>query len=252
MASLTRRERTSTLKTPAPASMPVDARAWEAGVGGAALRCRRSGASVRLFGLRFNRDGRPNPWVKLAMVPTHFRRYRMEIDLVALDLRWPRLPLEYSLFPWNPACLEAHGLVKYHSFRDEIDSSVFPCFNELAGCQRLMHDIAAKPGFLPRSTWLAAYVGPAGDRCDYCGTVQGVRDPAGLGAIQNLGITPEHRGRGLGTFLLFRALDGFREAGLVRAYLEVTADNTQAVHLYQRLGFCTAKTVYKVADVVYS
>ena len=186
------------------------------------------------------------------MVLTYFRRYRMEIDLVGRDLSWPRLPLEYALFPWNPAFLEAHGLVKYRSFRDEIDSSVFPCFNELAGCQRLMRDIAAKPGFLPPATWLAAYTGARGDRCDYCGTVQGICDPAGLGAIQNLGITPEHRGRGLGTLLLFRALEGFRQAGLDRAYLEVTADNTPAVQLYQRLGFSTAKTVYKAADVVYS
>lgn len=186
------------------------------------------------------------------MILTYFRRYRMEIELVGRDLSWPRRPSEYALAAWEPSLADVHGRVKFESFRDEIDSSVFPCFNELAGCERLMRDIASKPGFLPEATWLAVYQGANGDQREYCGTVQGLRDAAGLGAIQNLGIVPRHRGRGVGTLLLFRALAGFREAGVERAYLEVTADNTAAVRLYRRLGFATTKTVYKAADVVYS
>ncbi|MEO8498398.1 MAG: GNAT family N-acetyltransferase, partial [Planctomycetota bacterium] len=57
---------------------------------------------------------------------------------------------------------------------------------------------------------------------------------------------------GLGTHLLHRALRGFKEAGLTKAYLEVTAQNTGAVKLYHRLGFRRAKTVYKAADVAYA
>lgn len=186
------------------------------------------------------------------MILTYFRRYRMEIELRGRDLRWPTPPPQYRILGWDPAMSDLHGQVKFESFRDEIDSSVFPCFNELSGCQRLMRDIAAKPGFLPEATWLAAYQGADGGRFEYCGTVQGLRDAEGLGAVQNLGVTPPHRGLGLGTLLLFRALEGFRQAGIERAYLEVTADNTAAVRLYRRLGFATAKTVYKAADVVYS
>ena len=47
---------------------------------------------------------------------------------------------------------------------------------------------------------------------------------------------------------LEQALAGFRRLGLRRASLEVTADNSRAVRLYQRLGFRRAKTVYKIVD----
>jgi ribosomal protein S18 acetylase RimI-like enzyme len=73
-----------------------------------------------------------------------------------------------------------------------------------------------------------------------------------MGAIQNLGILPAHRGRGLGARLLLRALEGFRLAGLSRVHLEVTAENQGAIRLYRRLGFITVKTVFKVAEVAYS
>jgi len=41
---------------------------------------------------------------------------------------------------------------------------------------------------------------------------------------------------------------GFREKGIARVYLEVTAQNVGAVRLYQRLGFRRTRTVYKAAD----
>src|SRR5207249_2150897 len=82
-----------------------------------------------------------------------------------------------------------------------------------------------------------------------CGTVQGVCTAVGVGAIQNLGIVPEHRGRGLGTALLLRALHGFAEVGLKRAYLEVTASNQGAIRLYRWLGFRKTRTLYKAVDL---
>jgi len=79
-----------------------------------------------------------------------------------------------------------------------------------------------------------------------------VRERSGLGAIQNLGITPPHRGRGLGRALLLQALHGFRRAGLGRAFLEVTAQNEGAIRLYRRLGFRCRKTLYKAVDTSHS
>ena len=73
-----------------------------------------------------------------------------------------------------------------------------------------------------------------------------------MGSLQNLGIAPAHRNRRVGTRLLFRALEGFLEAGLARVHLEVTAQNEGAIRLYRRLGFRTVKTVFKVAEVAYS
>ncbi len=186
------------------------------------------------------------------MVLTYFKRFRMEINLLARDFSRFQMPKGYRLAAWDNSLLEAHAEVKYASFRDEIDANVFPCFTELAGCYRLMSEIVRKPGFLSQATWLAVYMGASGEYAEPCGTVQGLRDPTGLGGIQNLGVVPEHRSRGLGTVLMYRALHGFRQAGLSRAFLEVTADNRDAIRLYERMGFAIVKTVFKAAEVACS
>ena len=181
----------------------------------------------------------------------YFKRYRMEITLAGRDLTPARAPDGYRFEPWSPTRLDAFAEAKYLSFRSEIDANVFPCLAEFDGCRRLMREIARKPGFLAGTTWLLAY-SRGKKRPEHCGTVQGIRDVNGLGAIQNLCITPEHRNAGLGTILLDYALRGFRQAGISRVYLEVTAENIGAIRLYRRLGFITVKTVYKAVETVFS
>ncbi len=73
-------------------------------------------------------------------------------------------------------------------------------------------------------------------------------DRGPIGAIQNVGVVPEYRGRGLGQALLRQALEGFYQAGLRRAYLEVTAENAPAVQLYRSVGFRRIKVLYKAVD----
>jgi ribosomal protein S18 acetylase RimI-like enzyme len=194
---------------------------------------------------------------------TYFKRFRMEIDLRGRDFSDPGLPAGYFYIPWSRGLLEAHAEAKFHSFREEIDSNVFPCLGDYSGCLHLMEEIAAKPGFLPGATWLVGCTGgdsetSHGEQLNghgavhYCGTVQGVMDRSGMGAIQNLGVVPEYRGRGLGKSLMQQALAGFQNAGLSRAFLEVTAQNSSAVQLYKRLGFARSRTVYKVSEVAYA
>src|SRR5690242_14998091 len=166
---------------------------------------------------------------------SYFKRFRMEIILADAP-PVPDLPPGYSWLPWSEALLDAHADALHASFRDEIDSVVFPSLGDPIGCRCLMTEISRKAGFLPEATWLVA--GPAGP----VGSVQGVCDRTGLGAIQNLGVAPAHRGRGLGEALLLQALQGFRAQGLLQALLEVTARNDPAVRLYRRVGFRCRKT----------
>jgi len=186
------------------------------------------------------------------MVLTYFKRFRMEIDLGIDLLTEPLLPPGYRFVAWDSSLLAQHAETKYQSFRTEIDANVFPCLGEADGCLRLMREIVRKEGFLPGATWLVARMGPQGQIDEYCGTVQGIRDRTGYGAIQNLGITPDHRGRQLGSCLLLKALQGFYRAGLTRSFLEVTAQNEGAIRLYRRMGFRKARTVYKAVEVAYS
>jgi ribosomal protein S18 acetylase RimI-like enzyme len=169
---------------------------------------------------------------------SYFKRFKMELDLYDAP-PWPVLPAGYYWVAWNESLLDSHAEVMVAAFHDEIDSVIFPSLGDRQGSQCLMAEIRHRSGFIREATWLLA--SPAG----YCGTVQGLRERTGLGAIQNLGVAPAHRGRGLGTALLLQALHGFRRAGLGRAFLEVTAQNDAAVRLYHRLGFRRKKTIYK-------
>jgi hypothetical protein len=172
----------------------------------------------------------------------YFKRYRMVLDLARPLPPVPALPGGYFWLPWDDSLISGHARAKYSSFHDEIDCQVFPSLATESGCEQLMRAIRLRPGFLPGATWLIAN-GP-----EYCGTVQGVRDRSGNGGVQNLGVSLQHRGRGLGTALLLQALHGFRRACLPGAVLEVTAENTGAVSIYRRIGFRCRKTVYKAVE----
>lgn len=188
----------------------------------------------------------------MIMALTYFKRFRMEFDLVRQTFEPPELPEGYQALAWSESLLELHAQAKYLSFCFELDANVFPCLADREGCRRLMREISQRENFVPEATWLLVRRPARPSRLEACGTIQGLRDSQGCGAVQNLGVTRAHRGRMLGAFLLCKALEGFRETGLARAYLEVTAQNTGAVRLYQRLGFRVVKTVYKAADVAYA
>ncbi len=180
----------------------------------------------------------------------HFKRYRMKYELE--DPIWDfTLPIGYRWVPWHSEHCHLHASVKHRSFQNEVDANVFPCFSSLSSCRRLMNEISRRDGFLPQATWLVAKC--EADDCleetNTCGTVQGVKADFGLGSIQNLGVTAEHRGKGIGRALLGKALEGFREAGMKEVILEVTCDNFGAVRLYQRLGWKVDQVVFKSADI---
>jgi ribosomal protein S18 acetylase RimI-like enzyme len=172
----------------------------------------------------------------------------MEVDL----RRWRRPAATvrpgYRFLSWSPDLMDDHAQVKYQSFRDELDAIVFPCLGDLESCQRLMQEISERDGFVPEATWLALY-SPAGTRrIEPCGTIQAIRIDRRRANIQNIGVTPAHRGHGVGATLINAALFGLQQVGVTRVALEVTAQNSAAVRLYRRLGFRVMKTLYKAAD----
>lgn len=179
---------------------------------------------------------------------TYFKRFRMEFDLREMLPQAPPVPGGYQLVPYARDLLRQHATAKYESFRYELDANVFPCLGRHDGCLRLMREITSRAAFVPTATWLCRRVDGESGTAIPVGTIQGLLID-GWGAIQNVGIAPAHRGRGLGTILLARAAAGFRTAGIERMHLEVTTHNTAAIRLYERLGFRRAKVVYKSAEV---
>ena len=179
---------------------------------------------------------------------SYYRRFRMEIDFQQVVLPEPSLPEGYSCVPWNRNLADRHASVKFESFKTEIDSKVFRCLSELQGCQRLMNDITTQKHFLPETTWLVSFCNSENHEYQDCATIQGVRQTSVMGAIQNVGVIPTHRGMGLGRAIVLLSLQGFRQVGMRRVYLEVTAQNKAAVSLYRSLGFRLTRTMYKASD----
>jgi ribosomal protein S18 acetylase RimI-like enzyme len=165
------------------------------------------------------------------------KRFKMEVGLQNLPAA--ALPSGFRALPWSPDLLAVHAEVLFASFRDEIDASVFASLGDREGCLLLLTEITRRKAFIPEATWLL--VGPKGP----CGTIQALRERGGLALIQNLGVVPAWRCRGLGRSLLLLALEGCRQAGHGRAQLEVTARNDAAMRLYRDLGFRRCKTLYK-------
>uniref|UniRef100_A0A7C2NVS8 GNAT family N-acetyltransferase n=1 Tax=Schlesneria paludicola TaxID=360056 RepID=A0A7C2NVS8_9PLAN len=182
------------------------------------------------------------------MTTHYYKRFRMECDLTTGPVAVPPLPAGYRFVAWQTGQEDRHAWVKFQSFRDEVDSSVFECLGEYQGCLRLMREISRQTGFIPAATWLLAYSEPGTNHIEECGTIQGVALTEHLGSIQNVGITPAHRGLGLGRALVLQALAGFQQAGLHRVSLEVTANNAAAVALYRSVGFRTTRTMYRSVE----
>ena len=183
---------------------------------------------------------------------TYFKRYRMEFDLRDWRGGDQGVPIGYELLPYASGLLREHAIAKFNSFRQELDADVFPCLSRRDGCLRLMREITNRKDFVPGATWLIRFrqTNPTTGTVQSLavGTIQGLSTD-GWGSIQNLGVDPAHRGKGIGSILLSKAAMGFRAAGLERMHLEVTTENTGAVRLYERLGFKRSNVVYKAAEI---
>lgn len=179
---------------------------------------------------------------------TYFKRYRMDVD-IRRRLDRPELPQGCRLAPWSIERLLDHAEAKHQAFAGEIDAEVFRSLGDLDGCLRLMEEIASKPGFLPEATWLVEYASDG--VVEPMGCIQGVRASDRYGSIQNVGVTPWGRGRGLGRALVLAALEGFRRAGLSMASLQVTATNEPALRMYESIGFRRVRTTYRAVETVF-
>lgn len=181
-------------------------------------------------------------------MPQHWKRYRMKFDLSSARLNQPPMPPGYRWLSWRTLLLERHARVKWQSFREDLDGQVFSCLREAPGCLGLMREIASQKSFCAAATWMVVYQPEADWPASDCGTIQGVVRKGGIGSIQNVGVTPEHRRQGLGRALVIQALRGFRYSGLSLATLEVTADNTAAVDMYRSMGFEIFQTLYRDSE----
>jgi ribosomal protein S18 acetylase RimI-like enzyme len=71
----------------------------------------------------------------------------------------------------------------------------------------------------------------------YVATILSAEHCGPVAWLEELYVTPDYRHRGIGAALVTSVLERAQKTGIVAVDLEVDADHTQAISLYQRFGF---------------
>lgn len=186
-----------------------------------------------------------------------FTRYKMQISLDSWKCPQIKLPTGFEMAPWSTNLLHKHSEAIYQSFKDSIDAQYFITFTQQSRCEDFMRYLAHNTGFLPSATWLlrekngsaAARLFHFPNSYKLAGTIQGLITPEFIGSIQNVGILPEYRGRGLSKLLLYYCLWGYQQAGVKTVQLEVTQINDVAINLYKKIGFQVTEIIEKAPSL---
>lgn len=180
----------------------------------------------------------------------YYRRFRMELCFADQPLAPVELPPGFEFHAWDSRDVVRHAIVKFRSFRQEMDAALFAALRTLDGCERLMFEISIQKRFLPETTWLLSRLPDRSGFCEDVGTIQGMGHESESGMIQNVGVIPDCRGLGLGRALVLKALHGYQSLGIPRVTLEATAENEPAIALYRSLGFRLIRTSYREVPVL--
>jgi mycothiol synthase len=131
----------------------------------------------------------------------------------------PVWPDGITLTGWSPDAAERFHAVWEAAFRER------PGFPGTPAAEWI-EDVAEEDAFRPAWSMLATH-----DRLSDIGFVVTT-----VGWIDQVGVVPAARGRGLGAALVRESLTRMRAAGATEAWLNVNVDNP-AGRLYERLGF---------------
>ena len=125
------------------------------------------------------------------------------------------------------------------AYAGHIDSNINDQYRSVAGARRFLLNIVQYPGcgaFFQPGSFLAL----ESDSGELVGMSLASLVASNVGHITQICVLPRARGQGIGYELLRRSMDGLAARGCRKVSLTVTADNTEAVSLYERLGFSIA------------
>lgn len=170
----------------------------------------------------------------------HLRVYGrnfMEVDLAALA-RLPEGKAQRSLLidGWTERRQDEAATLIASAYLGHVDSEINDQYRSPVGARRFLLNIIQYPGcgsfFQPAS--FVALDSSTGKLCGIClsSLVQ-----SEVGHITQVCVLPSVRGTGLGYTLIRRSLDALAKYGCRKASLTVTAANSEAIQLYERMGF---------------
>lgn len=161
-----------------------------------------------------------------------YTEYELQRDVSALPDA--PVPAGIAIAPWTPERDADIGEAYNDAFRDR----GFTGFDEAGWAGQAF---SAQDGFRADLSFLALDRDPSrtGTLAGFC--LSEHADGPDMGWIDNVGVRPKYRNRGIASALIVRAMQAMRDAGLARAGLRVNEDNTRARRLYDHLGFRVVK-----------
>ncbi|MFB3825613.1 MAG: GNAT family N-acetyltransferase [Bryobacteraceae bacterium] len=151
-----------------------------------------------------------------------------------------RLRRRVQIQPWSGQHENATAQLIAEAYLGHVDSRINDQYRSVFGARRFLRNIVEYPGcgtfFAPGS--YAAFDLEAERLCGVC--LASLVAPE-CGHVTQVCVSPWTQGCGIGRELLRRSLGTLAEAGCRRASLTVTASNSGAVALYERLGFRTIR-----------
>jgi ribosomal protein S18 acetylase RimI-like enzyme len=130
---------------------------------------------------------------------------------------------------------EAAALIAF-AYQGHIDSEINDQYRSPAGARRFLLNIIQYPGcgsFFQPASFLA--IEPQTGKL--CGVCLSSLVEADVGHITQVCVSKAVRGTGLGYELIRRSLESLTRHGCRKASLTVTAANTEAIQLYEQMGF---------------
>ncbi|MBT9333158.1 GNAT family N-acetyltransferase [Paracidobacterium acidisoli] len=171
------------------------------------------------------------------------RRMFMELSLERIEPQTAsRLLLAgMTMRPWKDEDFVPTGHLISQAYQGHLDSHINDQYRSTAGSLRFLHNIVRFPGcgmFDPEGSRILLKAGqqePAGVLL--CSRVRG-----DVGHVTQVCVAKSYRGLGLGEIMLRDCAANLKKRGFHTLTLTVTASNTNAAALYERLGFVETHT----------
>jgi ribosomal protein S18 acetylase RimI-like enzyme len=142
--------------------------------------------------------------------------------------------------PWSEQDYQPVAALITACYRGHVDAMINDQYRSLAGSLRFLNNIVRFPGcgvfdpgssFVAINTMLHTTIGVS-----LCSHIR-----ADVGHVTQVCVLPEYQKHGIGEALLAHSAAALQERNFTALSLTVTQANAGAVHLYERLGFRTAR-----------
>jgi ribosomal protein S18 acetylase RimI-like enzyme len=168
---------------------------------------------------------------------TRHERYFMQVSRAQILALAPRhLTKDVVFLPWSEAFKEETAHLMVNSYRGHVDSAINDQYRTVPGARHFLMNIIQYPGCGHFST-KASLVAVDKRSGRVCGASLTSMVSETSGHVTQLCVLPEAKGLGLGYELLRQSMLRLNALGCQTVSLTVTAANSEALRLYESVGF---------------